>query len=298
MGACWTQPIVPGERGSTLPLRAGIGLKPQHADEILSLGPDLGFLEVHAENYLGGGGRPHRMLGLVRAAFPLSIHGVGLSIGGEGPLDAVHLSRIAELVDHYQPDSFSEHLAWSSHGENYWNDLLPVRYDAATLRRVCDHVDEVQARLRRTILLENPSTYVEFTNSFYDEVDFIDEVSRRTGCGLLLDINNVEVSCTNHGRDPLAYLDRFPLNRVGEIHLGGHDIDVGPDGTRLLIDSHACATSDGVWGLYEAVIGRTGPLPTLIEWDNDVPSLDVLLSEAAQAERRLRANAGRYTVSQ
>lgn len=282
-----SSPTLPALLEPALPPRAGIGLKLQHAPDLLAGSPVVGFLEIHAENYLGRGGTPHQLLSALRGKYGLSIHGVGLSIGGHGPLDPMHLSRVAALVDRYEPQSFSEHLAWSSHDGSFWNDLLPVRYDDATLERVCDHIDEIQGRLRRRILLENPSTYLEFLTSTFEEVDFITAVSQRTGCGLLLDVNNVEVSSTNHGRDPLAYLSRFPLNAVAELHLGGHTIDEGPDGSRLLIDSHSSPTSASVWDLFEHVISRTGPLPTLIEWDNDVPPVATLLAEAAETDRRL-----------
>lgn len=282
-----SSPTLPALLEPALPPRAGIGLKLQHARDLLAGSPVVGFLEVHAENYLGRGGPPHRLLSALRDNYGLSIHGVGMSIGGHGPLDQLHLSRVAALVDRYEPQSFSEHLAWSSHDGTFWNDLLPVRYDDATLERVCDHIDEIQVRLRRRILLENPSTYLEFVANTFEEVDFIAAVSRKTGCGLLLDVNNVEVSSTNHGRDPLAYLSRFPLDAVAELHLGGHTLDEAPDGSRLLIDSHSCPTSACVWRLFDHVIGKTGPLPTLIEWDNDVPPLGTLLAEAAEADRRL-----------
>ena len=195
---------------SKLPPRAGLGLKPEHFRDVLETRPQLGFFEVHAENYMVDGGPFHHYLGLIRRDYPLSIHGVGLSIGGESPLDEAHLGRLAALLERYAPQSFSEHLAWSSHGENFLNDLLPVPYHTATLSRVCAHIDRVQERLGRRMLLENPATYVEFAASTMSETDFIGEVVRRTGCGLLLDVNNVYVSCTNHGRDPNGtYLSFF-----------------------------------------------------------------------------------------
>ncbi|MDE3123624.1 MAG: DUF692 domain-containing protein [Paracoccaceae bacterium] len=269
---------------NSLPSRAGVGLKPQHYAEILQTRPDLGFFEVHAENYMGAGGPPHRYLTAIREAYPLSLHGVGLSIGGPGRLDRDHLARLRSLIDRYAPGLFSEHLAWSSHGEGYLNDLLPLPYTDETLNGVCDHVDEVQEVLGRQMLLENPSTYLAFAESTWDEVDFIAEVARRTGCGLLLDVNNVQVTCTNQRRDPAVYLARFPLHAVGEIHLGGHATEADEAGHPLLIDSHDREVDDPVMRLYSSVIARTGPLPTLVEWDNDVPAWPVLLAEAQRAE--------------
>lgn len=271
-----------------LPPRAGIGFKPQHFDEVMANPDAIGFIEVHAENYMGAGGVPHAQLTALCERHPLSLHGVGLSIGGEAPLDEEHLDRLAALIARYHPVSFSEHLAWSSHDDVFLNDLLPVAYDAPTLDRVCEHIERVQARLRRQMLLENPSTYVSFTHSTYDEIDFIHEVTRRTGCALLLDVNNVMVSCTNHGRDPIRYLNDFPVSLVREIHLGGYAESEDSLGTRLLIDAHGAAVAEDVWPLYRHTLSLTGPKATLIEWDNDVPDFDVLASEAARAEAAMQ----------
>ena len=276
---------------SKLPSRAGLGLKPEHFRDVLETRPQLGFFEVHAENYMVDGGPFHHYLGLIRRDYPLSIHGVGLSIGGESPLDEDHLGRLAALLERYQPQSFSEHLAWSSHGEVFLNDLLPVPYHAATLARVCAHIDRVQERLGRRMLLENPATYVEFAASTMSDTDFICEVIRRTGCGLLLDVNNIYVSCTNHGRDPHAYVDALPLQAAGEIHLAGFARDVDAAGDPLLIDSHGVPVAQAVWDLYRYTLARTGPLPTLIERDNDIPAFPVLLAEARQAEALLAESA-------
>ncbi|MCE5973837.1 DUF692 domain-containing protein [Sinirhodobacter sp. WL0062] len=272
-----------------LPARPGLGFKPEHFSQI-KCDPDLGFFEIHAENYMGAGGAPHVMLAALRADFAISLHGVGLSIGGPGRLDAAHLTRLRALIDRYQPESFSEHLAWSSHGEAYLNDLLPLPYTDETLRIVCDHVDEVQEALGRRMLLENPSTYVLFETSTIPETEFLRAVAQRTGCGLLLDVNNVFVSATNHRTDARAYLADFPFDRVGEIHLGGHAVEELPSGP-LLIDSHGAPVADPVWTLFDEVIARTGPLPSLIEWDNDVPDYPVLLGEARRAAHILRAHA-------
>ena len=271
---------------SMLPRRAGIGFKLEHFAG-LEQARRTGFLEVHAENYMGAGGPAHRWLERLRRDYPLSIHGVGLSIGGEGPLDKEHLRRLRTVIERYQPASFSEHLAWSSHGPYYFNDLLPIAYDDATLRRVCEHIDAVQSHLGWRMLLENPSTYVEFTHSTRDEIDFVAEIARATGCGLLLDVNNVAVSSANHGRCPIAYIDAFPVERVGEIHLAGYAAETDSLGAPLRIDAHNSPVAADVWALYRHTLGRTGPVATLIEWDNDVPPLQELLAEAAKAEECL-----------
>jgi uncharacterized protein (UPF0276 family) len=271
-----------------LPARPGLGFKPEHFAAITQDPPDLGFFEVHAENYMGDGGAPHRQLTALRADYGLSLHGVGLSIGGPDRLDRDHLGRLRGLIDRYRPDSFSEHLAWSSHGGEYLNDLLPLPYTPETLGLVCDHIDEVQDALGCRMLLENPSTYVLFEQSVIPETAFLSEIARRTGCGMLLDVNNVFVSATNHRTDPRRYLADFPFDAVGEIHLGGHSEEELPSGP-LLIDDHGRAIADPVWTLYAETIARTGPLPTLIEWDNDVPDFPVLLAEAQRADRILNA---------
>ena len=276
-----------------LPPRAGLGLKSEHFREVLQTRPDLGFFEVHAENYMVAGGPLHHFLGRIREQYPLSLHGVGLSIGGEGPLDVAHLQRLAALVERYQPQSFSEHLAWSSHGPVFLNDLLPLAYDAPTLNRVCEHIDQVQSTLKRPMLLENPATYLAFQRSTIDEADFISEVIRRTGCGLLLDVNNVYVSCINHQRDPLAYIDALPLQAVGEIHLAGFAEDTDSLGDRLLIDDHGAPIDNAVWALYSRVLERVGPVATLIERDNQLPAFSVLHAEARQADELLHCARGR-----
>jgi uncharacterized protein (UPF0276 family) len=270
-----------------LPPRAGVGLKPGHFRQIVETWPDLGFFEIHAENYMVDGGPFHHYLTRIREHYPLSIHGVGLSIGGESPLDSAHLDRLARLLERYDPQAFSEHLAWSSHGDVFLNDLLPVPYTPQTLQRVCDHIDQVQTHLKRRMLLENPATYVEFAASSMAETEFIGEVVRRTGCGLLLDVNNVYVSCINHGRDPQAYIDALPLGAVGEIHLAGFARERDALGDPLLIDSHGTAVDQAVWDLYASTLERVGPAPTLIERDSDIPAFDVLLEEAMHAERLL-----------
>jgi len=267
----------------TLPNLPGVGYKPQHFSAILANAAPVGWLEIHAENYMGGGGRPLAQLRHLAERFAISVHGVGLSIGGEGPLDHDHLNRLKTLCDWLQPASFSEHLAWSTHDGAFLNDLLPLPYTADTLTTVCDHIDHVQTTLGRRMLLENPSSYLAFAETEMDEVTFLRVITRRTGCGLLLDVNNVYVSAINQQTDANAYIDAFPLDAVGEIHLGGHDEDVGDHGLPLLIDSHGAAIVNPVWALYVHTIARGGPKPTLIEWDNDVPDWPVLAAEATRA---------------
>ncbi len=263
---------------------AGSSFKHEHLTAILEEGKQRRFFEVHAENYMGAGGPPHRALEAVRRDHPLSLHGVCMSIGGPEPLDGTHLARFRALVERYEPALVSEHLAWSTHQTTYFNDLLPLPYTDATLSRVCDHINQVQDAIWRPLLLENPSTYLAFTESTMRETEFIRRVTERTGCGLLLDINNVLVSAINHGFPALEYLSDFPLARVGEIHLAGHAEQTDDEGDLLLIDSHDGPVADAVWELYEVVIGRCGPVPTLIEWDSNIPDWSVLKAEAAAAQ--------------
>ena len=269
---------------SGIPARAGLGLKAQHYGTILSARPDVGFFEIHAENYMGEGGPPHRYLSAIRQDYPLSLHGVGLSIGADRALDKDHLARLAHLIARYQPGLFSEHLAWSTHDTGFLNDLLPVPYTAETLIRVCAHIDQVQDTLGRRMLLENPTTYLAFAESTYAEVDFIAEVVRRTGCHLLLDVNNVHISAINQQYDPFDYMAQYPVTEVREIHLAGFTPQVDEAGRPLLIDTHDRPVDALVWQLYGHAIGLTGPVPTLIEWDADVPEWDILHAEAIRAE--------------
>jgi uncharacterized protein (UPF0276 family) len=272
-----------------LPLSAGLGYKPQHYAEIMQNAGPVSWFEVHAENYMGDGGRPLAQLAALSARFPISVHGVGLSIGGEGPLDREHLARLRTLCDWLNPASFSEHLAWSSHDSAFLNDLLPLPYNAASLARVASHINQVQETLGRQMLLENPSSYLAFDTSDMSETDFLRELATQTGCGLLLDVNNVFVSATNLGTSPQAYIDDFPLDKVGEIHLGGHDEDEDDAGRPLLIDSHGREIADPVWALLEYTLTRSGPRPLLVEWDNDVPDWPVLATEAARAKAALES---------
>jgi uncharacterized protein (UPF0276 family) len=274
---------------AAIPARAGIGLKPQHYQEILRDRPCFGFFEVHAENYMGGGGPPHHYLEAIRKDYPISLHGVALSIGGEQSLNRDHLGRLRDLLNRYDCGLFSEHLAWSTHEDVYLDDLLPLPYTKETLQHVCDHVNETQTFLGRRMLLENPSTYIQFEGSTFSEIEFISQISERTGCGLLLDVNNVFVTCKNHNVDANAYIDAFPLEHVGEIHLAGHDVRRDDTGAPLLIDAHGSPVVNCVWKLYERVISRVGPMPTLIERDANVPPLADLLAEASRAERVIDA---------
>lgn len=276
-----------------LPHRAGVGLKPAHYAAVLEGAPDVAFFEVHAENYMGAGGPPHRYLTAIRQRYPLSLHGVGLSIGADRPLDREHLKRLKHLIERYEPALFSEHLAWSSHGTAFLDDLLPLPYTTETLECVVRHIDEVQEVLGYQMLLENPSTYVAFEESTWSEVELIAEIARRTGCALLLDVNNVYVACTNQHWDAEEYIERFPLSQVREIHLAGHSCVEDDLGRPLLIDSHDTAVAEVVWSLYERTIGKIGPVPTLIERDAKLPAWSELHAEAARADRILVASASR-----
>lgn len=269
-------------RDSRLPLGAGIGFKPEHFHDLVNGEPDVSFIEVHAENYMGSGGSAWAMLDRLRQFYPLSVHGVGLSIGGEGPINTDHLRRVKSLCERFDPVSFSEHLAWSTHEQNFLNDLLPLPYTHATLNRVCDHIDLVQSTLKRQILLENPATYLTFSESTMGEVEFIKAIVARTGCGLLLDVNNVHISATNHGFSAHRYLAEFPMRNVHEIHLAGHTEEDLGDWT-LLIDTHDRPVDGMVWDLFETTLLHAGPIATLVEWDQDIPPFAVLHAEAQRA---------------
>jgi len=269
-------------------LLVGTSFKHDHfaailADEV----QDQFFFEIHAENYMGAGGPPHRALAAMREIYPLSIHGVCMSIGADELLNYEHLARFRDLVERYEPIRVSEHLAWSSHAGTFFNDLLPLPYTEQTLARVCEHIQEVQAAIRRPLLLENPSTYVAFDASTMSEAEFLTAVVRCTGCRILLDINNIFVSATNHGYSAQRYLEQFPLDTVDEIHLAGHTAQRDDEDELLLIDSHDCAVADPVWALYEDVIARIGPTATLIEWDSSLPAWPVLRNQARAAMQRM-----------
>jgi uncharacterized protein len=274
-------------------LSAGTGLKPEHAQDIFESAGAVDFFEIHAENYMGAGGPPHHLLRRIVSDYPLSVHGVGLSIGGAEPLDRDHLARLKKLIGDVRPAMFSEHLAWSSHDGVYLNDLLPLPYNAETLTCVVRHIDEVQHTLDTRMLLENPSTYVSFGTSDMDEAEFLHAVAARTGCGLLLDVNNIYVSSVNHGFDAAAYIDRFPVEFVGEIHLAGFAEDQDANGERLLIDAHGAPVADAVWSLYRRALARSGPVPTLIEWDNEIPDFASVVAEVSLARAALTEEARR-----
>jgi uncharacterized protein (UPF0276 family) len=266
--------------------RAGVGLRFQHHREMLERRPPIAWLEAHAENYLGGGAAP-MYLDAVRREYPLSLHGVGMSLGSAGGIDERHLGRIAALVRRVEPALVSEHLAWSVAGGAYLADLLPLPLTEEALDVVCRNVDALQCALRRTVLLENPSTCLRFTHSTIPEWEFLAAVVARTGCGILCDVNNVYVSACNHGFDASAYLAALPAAFVGEYHLAGHAVVEQPGGATLRIDDHGARVCPQVWALYGEALERIGPRPTLIEWDTRVPPLDTLLAEAALASRAL-----------
>ena len=286
-------------RPGPIPPRGGVGLKPEHYQTILDTRPDVGWLEIHAENYMGAGGPPHHYLSSIRELYPISLHGVALSIGSDGPLDPAHLARLRTLVDRYKPGLFSEHLAWSTHEGAYLADLLPLPYTEATLARVAEHIDEAQQSVGMQMLLENPTSYLRFAEPTMPEIEFLAEVVRRTGCGLLLDVNNVAVSAANLGFDPYAYLSAFPSEHVQEMHLAGYEaLTDGDDGPPRL-DTHDRPVAADVWKLFRAAVHRCGPRPALIEWDSDIPEWPVLEAEAhradhVMAERRTNIHAAAH----
>jgi uncharacterized protein (UPF0276 family) len=261
---------------------AGAGLKPAHYAEILATRPEIGFFEIHAENYMAAGGPAHRWLAAIGETYPLSVHGVGLSLGSSEPLDRDRLARLARVVSLYRPALVSEHLAWSDFSGRAFPDLLPLPYDDASLRRTAEKIETTQEALRRAILIENPATYLRFAGDGLAETQFLAELCARSGCGLLLDVNNVHVSAVNHGFSAAEYLDAFPYAHVAEIHLAGF-AEARDAGGAFLIDNHGGAVSDEVWALYRKVIRRAGPRPTLVEWDNDVPQWGVLHEETLKA---------------
>jgi len=274
----------PFATAQTVPASTGVGLRPVHYRQILQERPRVGWFEVHSENYFGAGGQPLHYLESIRDAYPLSLHGVGLSLGSAGPLDEDHLRRLGDLISRIQPGLVSEHLSWGRVGPRHLNDLLPLPYTEEALGVVCDHIDEVQERLRRQILVENISSYIQFRQSTIPEGEFIARVAQRTGCGILLDVNNLYVNEANNGIDPVAYLDALPVSSIREIHLAGHD----RAGT-LLIDTHGTRVAAPVWELYAQALDRCGPVATLIEWDTDIPPLEVLLDEARHAATVMRS---------
>ncbi len=276
-----------------IPATAGIGLRSQHYVDILERQPDVGWLEVHPENYFGDGGPPLYYLSKLREIYPLSLHGVGLSIGSVDPIDTRHLTKLKSLIERFSPDLVSEHLSWGSFDGQHMNDLLPLPYTEEALDHFCGKVRQTQEFLERKILIENPSSYLSYQHSTIPEWEFFVAIAENTGCGLLFDINNVYVSAINHGFDPLIYLDKVPTTFVGEIHLAGHAVNT-VENRQILIDDHGSKVCDAVWKLFEYYIAKNADIPVLIEWDSSVPELDVLLSEADRAKHimeRSRADA-------
>jgi uncharacterized protein (UPF0276 family) len=274
----------------SLPKSAGIGLRQPYHAPMLELRPEVGFLEVHAENYLGGG-PARRALERLRADYPISLHAVGLSLGSADGIDRDHLDRVAELAFRIDPAAVSDHLSWSVSEGVYLPDLLPLPLTEECLDVVAANILRAQDRLGRPLLIENPSSYLSFTYSPIPEPDFLLELSRRSGCGLLLDLNNLFVSAANLGRDAETELERFAPAAVRELHLAGHSLRRIGD-AELRIDDHASAVSESVWRLFEKAIRRFGPRPTLIEWDSALPPLSVLLGQAELAQARLARAAG------
>ena len=265
-----------------IPAKAGIGLRFQHHQAVIDSRPDVAWFEVHTENYMGGGA-PLRYLDAIRRDFPVALHGVGLSLGSAEGLDQAHLERIRQVAERVEPGLISEHIAWSVVGGNYLADLLPLPMTEEALAIVCRHIDQTQTYLKRLILVENPSTYLTFAHSSIPEWEFMTAVAARTGCGILCDVNNIFVSACNHGWDVSAYLNALPSGSIGEIHLAGHTVRLLADGTTVRIDDHGSRVIDDVWRLYQEALMRFGAVPTLIEWDNNVPPLEVLLQEADHA---------------
>lgn len=272
------------------PTGCGIGLRAPHVAEIVETRPAVPWLEVHAENYMAGGPAV-RVLERLRRDYPIALHGVGLSLGSAAGVDAAHLERLARLVERLEPALVSEHVSWSVEAGAYLNHLLPLPYTEETLAVLCRHVAHVQDRLGRRLLLENPSGYLRFRHAPIPEPAFLNELARRTGCALLCDVNNVFVTCANLGGDAAAWLDALEPSAVAEIHVAGHAVN-DADGEPILIDDHGSPVPEGVWRLYARAVARFGAVPTLVEWDTDVPPLAVLLGEAAQARRRAARAAG------
>jgi uncharacterized protein len=285
------------DRGALAPhagcgLRTGIGLRATHHHEVVARRPDVGWFEAHSENYFARGGLLPGVLGAVRENYPLSLHGVGLSIGSTDPLDRTHLAEIERLVHDFDPMLVSEHLSWGSAGGRFTNDLLPLPYTEEALRHMSDRVRQVQDSLGRQILIENVSSYLQFTCSDIAEWDFLAALAHESGCGLLLDVNNIYVNAMNHGFDPCTYLNRIPRRAVQEMHLAGHSICI-VEGREVRIDTHDAPVCDDVWELYSAAVERFGPVPTLIEWDSNIPALDVLTAEAHKADQMTEAHRAR-----
>lgn len=275
---------------SQLPCHAGIGLKAQHYAELIEGTSKTSWLEIHPENYMGAGGPPHRYLSKLREDYPLSMHGVGMSLGSANGVDEAHLKRLKNLVDRYQPEHVSEHLSWSHWNSIFLNDLLPLPYTSQSLEVICSNIDRVQSYLGRAILIENPSTYINFAHSDYSEPDFFSELVKQCECNILLDINNIYVSGFNNGFDPQVYLNNFPLSSVKEIHLAGHTLKELSSGQKIRIDDHGSKVIPEVWELYEYFFSlHKKTVPTLIEWDTDIPELNMLIDQSNEANQRMNS---------
>jgi uncharacterized protein (UPF0276 family) len=275
--------VSPAPPRPRLPAAAGIGLRAPHHDALLASLPAVGWLEAHSENYFPLGGAQPAVLERLRADYPLALHGVGLGLGSVDALDAAHVATLRRMIARFEPALVSEHLCWGAVGGSHLNDLLPLPYTEEALRHVASRVDELQQRLGRQVLVENVSSYLQFASSTLTEWDFLAALVAATGCGLLLDVNNVYVSGCNHGFDPRAFIAALPVAAIGEIHLAGHDLALA-GGREIRIDTHAHPVCDEVWALYRFAIERLGPVPTLVEWDTDLPALEVLVAEAARAD--------------
>ena len=283
--------VTNGRTPALIPAQAGIGLRSAHHEDFLQTCPAIAWVEVHSENFFANGGKALHILEQVRAQYPLSLHGVGLSLGSADPLSQTHLSKLKRLIERFEPGLVSEHVSWGSVGERYLNDLLPLPYTEEALNHLIERVTQVQDYLGRQILIENVSSYLEFTVSHIPEWDFVATAAQRSGCGILLDINNIYVNACNHGFDPADYLAAIPSGLVQEIHLAGFSVNQVQD-QEILIDTHSRPVCSDVWGLYEQAIAQLGPRPTLIEWDQDIPELSILLGEAEKAQQVLeRAHA-------
>ena len=275
-----------GRSRHSLPARAGIGLRSPHFADFDAGRPDVAFLEVHTENYFHDGGREPRLLDRLRADYSLSLHGVGLALGSVAPLDGAHLRRVAAAVRRFEPAAVSEHACWGRTVAEHFNDLLPLPFTGEAVRHLAARVRDVQDALGRRILVENVSQYLRFRHSALGEGEFLAALVAESGCGLLLDVNNLYVNAVNVGLDALATIDSLPAGSIGEVHLAGH-LRKEVDGQPLLVDDHGSRVPEPVWALYARVLQKFGPLPTLIEWDTNVPALSVLLEEAARADAML-----------
>ena len=272
-----------------IPARAGIGLRAEHYHKVLERRPDLGWFEVHSENYFGKGGRPLHYLEKISEHYPLSLHGVGLSIGSTDELNTTHLDKLKKLISRFEPGLVSEHLSWGSFQGRHFNDLFPMPYTSEALQHMSNQVSRVQDYLGRQILIENVSSYLQFDCSTIPEWEFITELANQSGCGILLDVNNIYVNSKNHAFDPDSFIKAIPIEHVQEIHLAGHTVKQIDD-SEILIDTHNKCVTDDVWSLYETATRRFKQVPVLIEWDTDIPALDILLDEANKADSILQSN--------